>query len=91
MFSNLKWMAFKERIDYRKCTLIYKAQISLGPQYLSDMSTPVAELEVHGRNTRSAANCDLCVPPGRHKEVYKQSVGYSVAIGWNNLDPRIRE
>ncbi len=26
--------------------------------------------EVHDRNTRSAANCDLYVPPGRHKEMY---------------------
>ncbi len=47
--------------------------------------------EVHGRNTRSAANCDLYVPPGRYKKMYRQRFGHSGAITWNNLDPRIRE
>ncbi len=41
----------------RECTFVYKAQNSLGPQYLSDMFTPVSE--VHGMNIRSPANCDL--------------------------------
>ncbi len=87
MFSKLKWMTLKERIiDYRKCTLVYKSQNSLSPQYHSDMFTLVSE--VHGRNTRSGANCDLYVPPGRHKEVYRQGFG---VIALNNLDPRIRE
>ncbi len=89
MFSKLQWMRLKERIDYRKCTLVYKSQNSLGPQYISGMFTPMSE--VHSRNTRSAANCDLYVPPGRHKEVYRQRFGYSGALAWNNLDPRIRE
>ncbi len=53
MFSKLKWVTLKERIDYRKCTLVS---------------------EVHGRNTRSTANCYLYVLLGRHKEVYSQSV-----------------
>ncbi len=26
IFSNLKWMTVNERIDYRKCTLVYKSQ-----------------------------------------------------------------
>ncbi len=47
--------------------------------------------EVHGRNTRSAANGDLYVPLRRYKEVYRQRFGYNAAIAWNNLDPRIRE
>ncbi len=68
MFSKLKWMTLKDRIDYRKCILVYKSQNSLGPQYLSDMFKSVSE--VHGKNTRSAANCDLYEPLGRHKEVY---------------------
>ncbi len=50
-------MTLKERIDYKKCALVYKSQNSLGPQYLSHMFTPVSE--VHGRNIRAAANCDL--------------------------------
>ncbi len=53
-----------------------------------DVFTPVSE--VHGRNTRSADNCDLYVPLGRHKEMYRQGFGYSDAIAWNNLDPRIK-
>ncbi len=53
------------------------------------MFIPVSE--VHGRNTRSAANCDLYVPLARHKEVYRQSLGYIGARAWNNHDPRIRE
>ncbi len=89
MFSKLKWVTLKERIVYRKCTLVCKSQNSLGPQYIPDMFTPVCE--VHDRNTRSAINCDLYVPPGRHKEVYRQSLGYIGAKARNNLDPRIRE
>ncbi len=55
----LKWMTIRERNEYRKCILVYKAQNSVGPQYLSYMFKPVSE--VHGRSTstRSAANCDL--------------------------------
>ncbi len=49
--------------------------------YLSDMVTLV--FVVHGRNTRSAANCHLYVPLCRHKEVYKQSFGYNGAITRN--------
>ncbi len=82
-------MTLKKIIDYRKCTLVYKSRNSLGSQYLSHKFTSVSE--VHARNTRSAANCDLYVPPGRYKEVYRQMFGHSGAITWNNLDPRIRE
>ncbi len=81
-------MTLNERIHYRKCSLVYKLQNSLGPQYLSDMFTPVSE--IHGRNTRSAANCDLYVPTGKQKEMCRQSLGYSGAIAWDILDPRIR-
>ncbi len=78
MFSKLKWMTHKERTEYRQGTLANKAQNSLGPQCLSDMFTPVSE--IHGRNTRSVANYDLYGPTGRHREVYRQSFGYSGAI-----------
>ncbi len=47
MFSKLKMMTLKERIEYRKCTLVYKAQNSLGPQFRSDTTVS----EVHCRNT----------------------------------------
>ncbi len=44
----------------QKMYTFYEAQNDLGPQYLSDMFTPVSE--IHGSNTRSAANSDLYVP-----------------------------
>ncbi len=38
---------------------------------ISAVFTPVSNMsKVHGRNLRSAANCDLYVPLGRHKEVH---------------------
>ncbi len=52
----------RENWSQKKCTLAYKSQYSLGPQCLSDMFTPVSD--VHGRNTRAAANCDLYVGGG---------------------------
>ncbi len=38
--------SLKGRIEYRKCTLVYKAQTGLGTQYLWEMFTPVSEVHM---------------------------------------------
>ncbi len=89
MFSILKWITLKERIKYRKCTLVFKTYKSQRPRYPCDMFTTVSE--VHGRITESAANSDLYVPSGRQNEVYMQRCWIQLYHSMEQYWRRIRQ
>ena len=89
LFISLNWMPIKDRIEYQKIILVYKARNGETPGYISDMFSTVSE--THGRETRAAIRNDLYVVAGRHKEVYRQSFAYSGALIWNQLNTFIRE
>jgi hypothetical protein len=89
MFKELKWMPIKDRIEYRKVTMVYRSINNLAPSYMRNMFTFVRD--VNRRNTRSSERSDLYLAGGRHKDVFIKSFAYSGAQLWNKLNKDIRE
>ena len=46
--DRLDWLPVEQRIQYKLCLLVYKAQCGLAPQYLVDFCQPVSA--VSGRS-----------------------------------------
>ena len=47
--------------------------------------------QVHTRTTRSSSTNDLYLPPGKYKQLYMNTFGYSSVKIWNTLSANIRE
>ncbi len=43
----------------------------------------------HSRTTRSSVKNDLCLPTGKHKDLYIQSFAYIGDNIWNSINPDI--
>jgi len=58
--DRLHWLPVEERIQYKLCLLLYKAQCGRAPQYLVDFCPPVSAVTVSGRSRlRSSMRGDL--------------------------------
>ena len=62
------------------CTMVYKAQNGLAPEYISDIFTKVSKS--HMRNLRSVDN-DLLRVPSSRTSYYENSFTISSAKQWN--------
>ena len=89
MFSALNWMPIMDRIEYRKAIMVYKSLNHLCPEYMTNMFKYVKQ--VHTRTTRSSSTNDLYLPPGKYKQLYMNTFGYSSVKIWNTLSANIRE
>ena len=77
-----------DRIEYRKAIMVYKSLNHLCPEYMTNMFKYVKQ--VHTRTTRSSSTNDLYLPPGKHKQLYMNTFGYSVRI-WNTISANMKE
>ena len=89
MFLTLNWMPIEDRIKYRKAIMVYKSLNYLCPNYMTNMFRFVRQ--VHTKTTRSSSANDLYLPPGKHKQIYTNTFGYSSVKIWNTLSSNIRE
>ena len=70
LVRSLKLQTIRERRDYFLCVLMFKCIHGLAPHYLSNDVT--MHVDIHGYDTRSAENMDLCIPRCV-KEIYKRN------------------
>ena len=89
MFLTLNWMPIEDRIKYRKAIMVYKSLNYLCPNYMTNMFRFVRQ--VHTKTTRSSSANDLYLPPGKHKQIYTNTFGYSSVKIWNTLSSNIRK
>jgi hypothetical protein len=89
MFSTLSWMPIMDHIKYRKAIMVYKSLSHEAPEYMTNMFRFVSQ--VHTRTTRSSSANDLYLPPGKHKQIYTNTFGYSSVKIWNTINSNIRE
>ena len=54
MFKKLDWLAYPERVKYKKAVLVFKSINSLAPQYMASLFTPHVQI----RETRQSAEKD---------------------------------
>ena len=80
----LKHETLLEWGDYFLCVLMFKCTHGLAPLYLSNDVT--MHVNIHGYNTRSVENMDLCIPRFS-KEIYIRSFLYKGGSLWNKLPP----
>jgi hypothetical protein len=90
LLSKLNWMSIKDRINFRKATMVYKSLNNLTPQYMSNMFKYVLKSQNTRQCKRSSQRNDLVVPPGRHKVIFETSFGFSATVLWNSISPNIR-
>ena len=63
MFKELGWSTIKNRHDYNKAVLIFKALNDMTPDYIVALLTPISE--THDRTLRSTNDGSLLVPRSR--------------------------
>ena len=85
MFKKLDWLAYPERVKYKKAVLVFKSINSLAPQYMASLFTPHVQI----RETRQSAEKTLKIPFAR-KESYASSFAVTGAEIWNNLSAHLR-
>ena len=53
LFNTLKWVPFNIESDIKRCLMVYKRIIGIGPTYINEISQSVNKSQ-HSRNTRGA-------------------------------------
>jgi len=86
--DRLHWLPVEQRIQYKLCLLVYKAQCGLAPQYLVDFCQPVSA--VSGRSgLRSFTRGDLVVV-WTETDFGECSFAVAAPLAWNRLPEEIR-
>jgi len=86
--DRLHWLPVEQRIQYKLCLLVYKAQCGLTPQYLVDFCQPVSA--VSGRSgLRSSTRGDLVVVR-TEIDFGERSFAVAAPLAWNRLPEKIR-
>ena len=85
MFSELQWLSFTNRIQYRTHIMMFKAFNGQAPTYISSMFTKTSE--IHNRNLRSVDNAQLRIPFSR--TTYSFTVNGAKLL--NSLPNELRE
>ena len=88
MFSKLKWMPFKQRVQYFKCLFVFKCINNLSSEFYADIFKPISE--IHGRDTRSSSNNNLAIPKCR-TEYYNHALRCSGSVLWNDLPTEFKQ
>ena len=42
---ELRWLPIEQRITYKLCVIVHSVKTGIAPEYISDVVTPVSELE----------------------------------------------
>ena len=85
--QTLHWLPVNARIQYKICSLCFKAINSSGPQYLADL----LKIYAASRQLRSSADtCTLCIPSVHTKSYGQSAFSQSAPTLWNNLSKAIR-
>ena len=79
----LHWLSIRQRVDFKICLMVYKAQHDLSPVYLTEMMKPTSMIP-RRRDLRSASRCDLIIP--KHRTKFAEHA-FIVAgpMAWNRL------
>lgn len=89
MVSNLHWLPFPQRIDYKLSLMFYKCRNSLAPSYLSIFNKPVESNSFRSRLRSSSSNV-VMVPATRTNCFGRRSFSYTGPTQWNSLPMSLR-
>ena len=87
LFTELKWMTFAERIEYKKAILVYKSLHNTCPEYMKQKFTYPDTNIYH--SLRSLENEELKVPKP-NLEFFRKSLTYSGPAIWNKIPLSVR-
>ena len=87
LFSKLKWMTLKKRIDYHRAVLLFKCMNNLCPPYLCVLFQEVNT--IHSRVTRNTVGNKLYIPFSK-LEYGKRRFSIRGALEWNYLPDYIK-
>jgi len=79
----LHWLPVEQRIQYKLCLLVYKAQCCLAPQYLVDFCQPVSA--VSGRSRLRSSTCGDLVVVRTETHFGERSFTMAAPLAWNQL------
>ena len=85
MISNLHWLPFPQRIDYKVCTLAYKSVNSHAPVYLKECFSPVLDTRL-----RSATTNKVLVPSISTRWYGERGFSHAGPLRWNSLPSSLR-
>jgi len=87
--DRLHWLPVEQRIQYKLCLLVYKAQCGLAPQYLVDVCQPVSAVSGRSSLYDRSKRGDLVVVR-TETDFGERSFAVSAPLAWNRLPENIR-
>lgn len=87
LFTQLGWMKFNDRVNYKKSILMYKALNNQTPDYIQNKFQHTQDR--HNINLRSSTQNKLYVPKPR-LEFARKSFAYSGAKLWNDIPQTVQ-
>ena len=87
--DHLHWLPNRQRVDFKICSMVYKAQHDLPPIYTTEMIKPISTIP-RRQDLRSASRCDLIIPKHRTKFA-KNAFIVAGPMTSNRLPQTIRE
>src|SRR6218665_3989637 len=89
MLDVLHWLPFRQRIQYRVVSLLWRYQLGLAPAYLIDLCRPVSGAQ-GSRSLRSGERCVLVVPFACTASMQNRAFSVAGPRVWNNLLQELR-
>ena len=86
---ELHWLPIEQRITYKLCVIMHSVETGSAPEYISDMVTPVSELE--GRAHLHSATLGLYDVPRTRTLMGSKAFSVSGPTAWNSLPQSIRD
>ena len=88
LWDRLHWLRIPERIDFKRCLLVFKALHELAPVYIQNYCVEVSPR----RCLWSSSQCHLVIPPPSNTVLFGER---SFAVGgpslWNHLPDNVNE
>ena len=88
--DELHWLDVPRRVTFKLCVTVYKCLHGLAPQYLSELSVPVADVAGR-RQLRSASRRLLYFPRYNMSNYSRRAFSYTGLHAWNLLADNVRE
>jgi len=88
LLTDLHWLRFPQRIDFRLAVLAFRCLHGMAPEYLASELCRVSDLESR-RHLRSASTARLEVPLAKHSTIGDRAFPIAASLVWNALPSRI--
>ena len=89
--DRLHWLRVTQRIDFKRCLMVFKALHGLAPGYISDYCVRVSTNQRRSSLRSASHNCLVVPPPSKTIKFGERSFGICGPTTWNSLPDFVKD